>query len=173
MRRFYAAAEDFDGQKIFLSVEETKHLRDVLRLKENDSVRVFDGGGREFACGIERIEKKKTVLKILEETAPTAPESGLNLTLAVALLKGEKFDWVVQKAVELGVTKLVPLNTQRADVRLKETENRLTRWRKIALEAAKQSGRARLMPIEPPIDFEKFIRTEKRRGNFVCRARRR
>jgi len=161
MRRFYAAAEDFDGQKIFLSVEETKHLRDVLRLKENDSVRVFDGGGREFACGIERIEKKKTVLKILEETAPTAPESGLNLTLAVALLKGEKFDWVVQKAVELGVTKFVPLNTQRADVRLKETEKRLTRWQKIALEAAKQSGRARLMPIEPPIDFKKFVRTEK------------
>jgi 16S rRNA (uracil1498-N3)-methyltransferase len=126
-------------------------------------VRVFDGGGRGIRVRIERIEKKKTVLKILEETAPTAPESGLNLTLAVALLKGEKFDWVVQKAVELGVTKLVPLNTQRADVRLKETENRLTRWRKIALEAAKQSGRARLMPIEPPIDFEKFIRTEKTR----------
>ncbi len=161
MRRFYAAAENFDGQKIFLSVEETKHLRDVLRLRENDPVRVFDGGGREFACEIERIEKKQTVLKILEEIVPTAPESRLNLTLAVAILKGEKFDWVVQKAVELGVTKLVPLNTLRADARLKETEKRLTRWRKIALEAAKQSGRARLMPIEPPIDFEKFIGAEK------------
>ena len=161
MRRFYAAAESFDGQKIFLSVEETKHLRDVLRLKENESVRVFDGGGREFACEIERIEKKQTILKILEEAAPIAPESALDLTLAVALLKGEKFDWVVQKAVELGVTKLVPLNTKRADGRLKETEKRLTRWRKIALEAAKQSGRARLMPIEPPVDFEKFIAGEK------------
>jgi 16S rRNA (uracil1498-N3)-methyltransferase len=161
MRRFYAAAEYFDGQKIFLSLEETKHLRDVLRLKENDSVRVFNGGGREFTCVIERIEKKQTVLRILEETAPTAPESGLDLTLAVALLKGEKFDWVVQKAVELGVTKLVPLNTKRADVRLTETEKRLTRWRKIALEAAKQSGRARLMPIQPPVDFEKFIAAEK------------
>ena len=164
MRRFYAAAEDFDGQKIFLSVEETKHLRDVLRLKENDSVRVFDGGGREFACEIERIEKKRTVLKISGENTPTAPESGLDLTLAVALLKGEKFDWVVQKAVELGVTKLVPLDTQRADARLKESEKRLTRWRKIALEAAKQSGRARLMPIEPPIDFERFIGAEKDAG---------
>jgi 16S rRNA (uracil1498-N3)-methyltransferase len=161
MRRFYAAAESFDGQKIFLSVEETKHLRDVLRLKENDPVRVFDGDGGEFACEIERIEKKQTVLKILEKIAPTAPESRLNLTLAVAILKGEKFDLVVQKAVELGVTKLVPLNTLRADARLKETEKRLTRWRKIALEAAKQSGRARLMPIEPPVDFEKFIGAEK------------
>ena len=164
MRRFYAAAEDFDGQKISLSVEETKHLRDVLRLKEDDSVRIFDGGGREFACEIERIEKKRTILKILEETAPTAPESALDLTLAVALLKGEKFDWVVQKTVELGVTKLVPLNTQRADARLKDAEKRLTRWRKIALEAAKQSGRARFMLIEPPVDFEKFVRAEKDRG---------
>lgn len=159
MRRFYAAAENFDGQKIFLSVEETKHLRDVLRLKENDSTRVFDGGGREFLCEIESVEKRKTVLKILEEVAPTAPESNLNLTLAVALLKGEKFDLVVQKAVELGVTKLVPLDTKRADVKLKDASKRLERWRKIALEAAKQSGRSKLTTIVEPVDFGKFIET--------------
>jgi 16S rRNA (uracil1498-N3)-methyltransferase len=157
MRRFYATAENFDGQKIFLSVDETKHLRDVLRLKENDSARVFDGGGREFLCEIEQIEKKKTVLKILEEVAPTAPESDLNLTLAVALLKGEKFELVVQKAVELGVAKLVPLDTKRSDVKLKDAAKRLERWRKIALEAAKQSGRAKLMRIDSPVNFEKFI----------------
>jgi len=159
MRRFYASPENFDGQKILLSIEETRHLRNVLRLQETDKARIFDGEGREFLCEIVTIEKKQTVLKILEEITPTAPESNLNLTLAVALLKGEKFDFVVQKAVELGVTKLVPLNTKRADVRLKETEKRLERWRKIALEAAKQSGRARFMQIEKPVDFEKFIET--------------
>jgi 16S rRNA (uracil1498-N3)-methyltransferase len=128
-------------------------------LKETDKVRVFDGEGAEFLCVIEKIEKKATHLKIIEETAPTAPESDLDLTLAIALLKGEKFDLVLQKAVELGVTKLVPLNTKRADVKLKETEKRVERWRKIALEAAKQSGRAKLMRIEKPIDFEKLVET--------------
>lgn len=159
MRRFYAPPENFEGRQIFLSEDETKHLRDVLRLAAGASVRVFDGAGKEILCEIERIEKKQTVLKIIEELVPIAPESNLNLTLAVALLKGEKFDLVVQKAVELGVAKLVPLNTKRADVRLKDAENRLTRWRKIALEACKQSGRACLMQIETPIDFARFVKT--------------
>ena len=157
MRRFYASIEQFQTKTVTLGVEETRHLRDVLRLKETDKVKVFDGEGREFLCEIEKIEKKESSLKIIEEVSPTAPESDLDLTLAVALLKGEKFDLVVQKAVELGVSRLVPLNTKRADVKLKETEKRLERWRKIALEAAKQSGRARLMRIDAPIDFEKFI----------------
>ncbi|MCY7345241.1 MAG: 16S rRNA (uracil(1498)-N(3))-methyltransferase [Pyrinomonadaceae bacterium] len=159
MRRFYAPIEQFQTETITLALEETRHLRDVLRLKEDVRVQVFDGDGREFLCAIKLIGKKETVLQILEQIVPTAPESDLDLTLAAALLKSDKFDLVVQKAVELGVTKLVPLNTKRADVKLKETEKRLERWRKIALEAAKQSGRAKLMHIESPLDYEKFIQT--------------
>lgn len=157
MRRFYAPIEQFQTTAVSLNLEETRHLRDVLRLKESEKVQVFDGAGREFLCEIQSIGKKETLLGILEEIAPTAPESRLNLTLAVALLKGEKFDLVVQKAVELGVTTLVPLNTKRADVKLKDTEKRVERWRKIALEACKQSGRAKLINIANPVDFEKFI----------------
>lgn len=159
MRRFYASIEQFQTKTIALNLEETRHLRDVLRLKESDKVQVFDGAGREFLCEIQSIGKKETLLEIVEEIAPTAPESKLNLTLAVALLKGEKFDLVVQKAVELGVTKLVPINTKRADVKLKDAEKKTERWRKIALEACKQSGRAKLMRIENPTDFAKFIET--------------
>ncbi len=159
MRRFFAAIEQIDLETITLNLEETRHLRDVVRLKETARVQVFDGGGREFLCAVQAIGKKETVLKILEQIAPTAPESNLDLTLAIALLKGEKFDLVVQKAVELGVTTLVPLNTIRADVRLKDAEKKAERWRKIALEACKQSGRARLMRIENPINFDRFIET--------------
>jgi len=157
MRRFYASIQQFQAETVVLNLEETRHLRDVLRLKETTVVQVFDGAGREFLCEIQKIEKKETLLKIIEETTPPAPESNLNLILAVALLKGEKFDLVVQKAVELGVTSLVPLNTKRADVRLKDADKRLERWRKIALEAAKQSGRAKLMTIEKPSEFMSFI----------------
>ena len=159
MRRFYAPKENFSPDKITLTLEETRHLRDVLRLRAGEKIQVFDGDGKEFLCEIESVSKKETSLQIIREIAPAAPESDLDLTLAVALLKGEKFDLVVQKAVELGVTKLVPLNTKRADVKLREADKKTERWQKIALEACKQSGRAKLMPIEPPVDFDKFLKT--------------
>lgn len=159
MRRFYASIQQFQAKTVVLNLEETRHLRDVLRLKETAVVQVFDGAGREFLCEIQKIGQRETLLKIIEETTPPAPESNLNLILAVALLKGEKFDLVVQKAVELGVTKLIPLNTKRADVRLKDTDKRFERWGKIALEAAKQSGRAKLMAIEKPLEFKNFVET--------------
>jgi len=156
MRRFYAPRENFNSDKITLDADETRHLRDVLRIRAGAEIQVFDGAGKEFLCRIENISKRETMLRIIEETAPAAPESDLNLTLGVALLKGEKFDLVIQKAVELGVTRLVPVSTKRADVKLKETDKKLERWRKIVLEASKQSGRARLMEIAPPVDFKEF-----------------
>lgn len=160
MRRFYAPPENFNGSKISLTIDETRHLRDVLRLHEGEKVNVFDGLGKEFLCEIENIERHKTILEMIEEVSPKSPESNLNLTLAMALLKGEKFDLVVQKACELGVSKIIPLNTKRADVKLKdhkESEKKLERWQKIALEAAKQCGRAKLMQLQVPMDFNRFV----------------
>lgn len=157
MRRFYAPKENCRDKEVVLSLEETRHLRDVLRLRTGEIVRVFDGEGREFSAEIGKIEKRESVLKILEEVSPSAPVSNLDFTLAVALLKGEKFDLVVQKAVELGITKLIPVTTKRTDVKLKDADKKLVRWQKIALEAAKQSGRADLMKIEATQDFTKFI----------------
>lgn len=159
MRRFYAPPENFRDENIFLSEEETRHLRDVLRLRETEKIKVFDGENREFLCEIEKIEKRQTVLKIVEEISPTAAQTSLNLTFAVALLKGEKFDTVVQKSVELGVKTFVPLVTKRCDAKIKDAEKKLERLKKIALEASKQSGRADLMKIKMPVDFEKFIQT--------------
>ncbi len=161
MRRFYAPPENFKNENVVLCEEETRHLRDVLRLRESQQVRVFDGQNREFVCEIFKIEKRQTILKIIEEIEPSASESNLDLTLAVALLKGEKFDIVIQKAVELGVKNFVPLITKRCDVKIKDADKKTERWRKIALEACKQSGRADLMKIETPTDFEKFIKTTK------------
>jgi 16S rRNA (uracil1498-N3)-methyltransferase len=158
LRRFYAPSENFKNETVTLDFEQTRHLRDVLRLRQAEKVQVFDGEGSEFSCEIETIEKKVTLLKIVEAVSPTAPESGLDLTLAVALLKGEKFDLVVQKAVELGVTKLVPLNTKRADVKFASPEKKSERWRKIIVDATKQCGRAKLMKIIDPLDFEKFMK---------------
>lgn len=172
MRRFYAPKQNFysrrsaDGSsahadQIKLDCDETRHLRDVLRLKENDTIRVFDGENREFLCRIEKIGKRETILEIVEETTPSAPMSNLDLTLAVAVLKGDKFEMTIQKAVELGVTKFVPLITKRCDVKLKNADKKLERWKKIIIESSKQSGRADLMKISEPAEFTKFIESAK------------
>lgn len=158
-RRFYAPSENFKDATITLDAEQTRHLRDVLRLRASENAQIFDGDGKEFLCEIETIERKETRLKVIREISPTAPESDLDLTLAVGLLKGEKLDLVAQKAVELGVAKLVPLNTKRADVKFTSSEKRVERWRKIIIDATKQCGRARLMEISEPLDFENFIET--------------
>lgn len=169
-RRFYAPRDNFKNETVSLDFEQTRHLRDVLRLRKCEKVRVFDGEGNEFFCEIETIAKRETLLKFIEKTSPPAPESGLDLTLAVALLKGEKFDLVVQKAVELGASKIIPLNTRRADVKFAGAEKKLERWRKIVIDATKQCGRAKLMHIEKPTQFEEFINfspTHRREGKSL------
>lgn len=160
-RRFHAPPEAFDESSVTLGFDEARHLRDVLRLGRGDEVYVFDGEGREFACAVEEQMRDSALLKIIEEVEPAQPESNLQLTLALALLKGEKFDLAVQKATELGVRSIVPVVTKHADVRLREGsadgEKRKTRWQRIALEAAKQSGRALVPKIYAPVDFNSLI----------------
>src|SRR5437588_3906711 len=104
-RRFYAPPEAFahDGARVVLSAEESRHLRDVLRLRAGDEAFVFDGKGREFACVVSETGVR-AALEVRGRVEPQRPESPLELTLAVALLKGEKFDLVVQKATELGAS---------------------------------------------------------------------
>ncbi|HJR07799.1 MAG TPA: 16S rRNA (uracil(1498)-N(3))-methyltransferase [Pyrinomonadaceae bacterium] len=169
MRRFYAPPDAFapDGATVALAREETQHLRNVLRLKAGDEAFVFDGAGREYACvvaasesGGGRVHAETATLEVRGRVEPQRAESPLDLTLAVALLKGEKFDLVVQKATELGACRIVPVVTKRADVRLKEGRDaaeRVARWRRIALEAAKQSGRARLPEIFAPVAFASLV----------------
>jgi 16S rRNA (uracil1498-N3)-methyltransferase len=156
MRRFYAPRQNFSGSQVTLDADETRHLRDVLRLKTGESVSVFDGEGHEFACTISSIGKKESILEINDPVDPPAAESPLQLTLALSLLKGDKFDLVTQKAVELGVTELVPLETVRSDVRAGDGEKRQLRWQKIALGATKQCGRSTLMRVAPPTAFKEF-----------------
>ena len=161
-RRFYAPPIAFapDGKSATLSAAETRHLRDVLRLRPGDEAYLFDGEGREFRGAVVEIDRSSSVLRVVEEAQPPSPESTLDLTLAVALLKGEKFDVVVQKATELGAHRVVPLITSRADVRIhnpEDAQKKQERWQRIALEATKQCGRARLMKIDAPISYAEFV----------------
>ncbi len=93
----------FSRDSVRLDTDEARYLREVLRLKTGEQVFVFNGEGKEFQCTIEEARRDSSLLKVVSEIEPARPESPLQLTLAVALLKGEKFDLVVQKATELGV----------------------------------------------------------------------
>ena len=164
-RRFHAlpGAFNLNEQSVTLETDEARHLRDVLRLRAGDEVYVFDGRGREYRCAIVRVARDEAELRIENEVEPAKPESQLQLNLCVALLKGEKFDLVVQKATELGVTKLTPLVTRFADIHLRDQSDaakRVARWQRIALEAAKQSGRAFVPEISLPIDFDAVLETD-------------
>lgn len=157
MRRFYAHPESFSQGSVVLDEGETRHLRDVLRIAIAETVSVFDGEGREFECRVEKIEKRSTTLSIVTEIAAAAPESPLQIIVAAAVTPAEKFDLVVQKMVELGVIRLVPLITARTEVKAKAAAHRVERWRKIAFEASKQCGRARSMTISEPREFPDFL----------------
>lgn len=157
-RRFHAPPNAFTQTTITLAADEARHLRDVLRLKPGDEVYVFDGLGHEFRATVSNVRRDVAELRIESEVEPAKPESHLQLNLGVALLKGEKFDLVVQKATELGVTKITPLITRYADIHLRDASDatkRVTRWQRIALEAAKQSGRAFVPEISLPVALEK------------------
>src|SRR2546430_4359392 len=161
-RRFYAPPKTFsdDAKCATLGAEETRHLRDVLRLKSGDEVYVFDGAGREVRGLVQSVTRDSSEISVGDEVEPARPESPLNLTLAVALLKGEKFDLIVQKMTELGIVRVIPVINARADVKIRsdvDAARKLIRWRRITVEASKQCGRARLMDIEDPTVFHDFV----------------
>ena len=159
-RRFFAPPGAFTRDTVRLDVDEARYLREVLRLKAGDQVFVFNGQGKEFQCTVEEARRDSSVLKVVSEIEPARPESPLQLTLAVALLKGEKFDLVVQKATELGVAAITPVTTKLADIRLRDqsdAKKRVTRWQRIALEAAKQSGRTVVPEVGEPVAFGQCI----------------
>jgi 16S rRNA (uracil1498-N3)-methyltransferase len=144
-RLFVAPEQLAQGPRVKLSEEQARYLGGVLRLRPGAEVEVFDGAGRRF-----RAVLGAGVLEI----GALVPEdrSGVDVVLVQALAKGEKMDLVVQKATELGATRIVPLATDRAVVRLEESRSvaRAERWRRIAQEASRQSGRADVPGIDAP-----------------------
>lgn len=154
--RFFAPPGNIFESTIVLDHDESHHLSRVLRLLPGATVYSFDGKGAEYECQVKRVNKDRAELSIIARLSNEV-ESPLQLTLGQAMVKGDKFDWVVQKATELGVTRLVPLLTEHSEFKKAEgRELRLQRWRRIALEATKQSGRRHLLEISEVQSIEQF-----------------
>ncbi|HUY33286.1 MAG TPA: 16S rRNA (uracil(1498)-N(3))-methyltransferase [Pirellulales bacterium] len=147
--RFYVS-EPIVSDRVTLGGEEAHHLIHVLRAKTGQVVTLFDGGGGEFAARIERIGRTGVELAV-EFRREVDRELPCELTLAVALPKGDRQRWLIEKAVELGVWRLVPLETERSVA--EPVDKALQRMRRIVIEASKQCGRNRLMEIASPRDW--------------------
>jgi 16S rRNA (uracil1498-N3)-methyltransferase len=158
MRRFFVRPEDVGVDALRLRGDEADHLARVLRLGPGAQVVVFDGHGHEYEVLVERLESDGVVCRILHHTA-AQPTHTVSITLGQGLPKAEKFEWVIQKTTELGVSEIVPLITERVipHVSLRHIPAKLGRWEKLAREACKQSGRATEPHLWLPTPLETFL----------------
>lgn len=137
-----------------LSGQEARHLGQVMRAKSGDEVVLFDGSGAEFRALVRSVRRDEVELEITERLEIEREAAG-KLTLAVALPKGDRQRWLVEKCTELGVAALIPLQTARSVAQ--PTDNAIERLRRAVIEASKQCGRNRLMEIAPPRQFTDLI----------------
>jgi 16S rRNA (uracil1498-N3)-methyltransferase len=158
MPRVYMPPERITGAEIPLQTREARYILTVLRLEAGDEVTVFDGEGTEYRTELREDDEQGMYLAIQEELHPER-ESPLRITLGQGLLKGDKMKFVIQKATELGVGRIVPLTTARSIPIVEEEREslRMARWERIAQEAAKQSGRTVVPQIEAIHDIADFL----------------
>jgi 16S rRNA (uracil1498-N3)-methyltransferase len=142
-----------------LDARAAMHVR-VLRLREGASITLFDGEGGEFLARLDAFGKRDVEVSLLQHAA-IERESPLAITLVQALATGDKMDWIIQKATELGVAAIQPIQTQRATAKLSadRAEKRALHWQGVAIAACEQCGRNRLPIIQPVLDFGAWLRT--------------
>ena len=153
--RFFAPSASAPGDLVTLPDDEAEHLTRVLRLAPGDRVRVFDGRGAEFESVVEAADKSGVRVRIGAPIA-SAPEARVAVTLAQAVLKGDKMDAVVRDAVMIGVAEIQPIVSARTESSTAALERgrRRERWERIAVSSAKQCGRAVVPPILEPKRLE-------------------
>ena len=151
MNRFYVP----DLNQPILTGDEARHCTQVLRLQPGDTVTIFDGRGREAHCRIDRCDNGSTVQLAVLQPGSSAPLR-TRITLAQAIPK-RSMDLIVQKATELGVSRIVPLISDRTVIQLDERSNKIERWRNVSLEACKQCGNNWLPEIPAPVKASRFL----------------
>jgi len=157
MNRFYLPAPAWHAPSPRLDTSESHHALDVLRLKPDDRVVIFDGEGTEASAQICALEGKSVLLRIGQKS-PTPPLA-CAITLAQAIPKGKNMDLIIQKAVELGAARIAPLLSDRTVVQISgaDAAKKRDKWREIAIEACKQCGQNRLPEIGLPQSPGNFL----------------
>ena len=142
------------NQPVLVDGEEFNHIANVLRKKVHDKICVIDGSGTDYECEIEQINKKDLILKIVNMIDNNS-ETQCDVTVFQALVKGDKFELIIQKLTELGVKNFVPFESEFCQV--KSNTTRLDRLDKISIEALKQCGRSKKVEIGEILSFDKMI----------------
>ena len=138
-----------------LEGDEARHLARVRRVPVGADVEVFDGRGLAVVARVVQVGRDRVELRMVDRLPAPAPSGAARLTLATAIPKGDRFDWLVEKATELGVERLIPLATERSTVDPRSAK--LDRLRRAVIEAAKQCRRDVLMTLDDPTPFDRFV----------------
>ena len=156
--RFYSPTPPSGATSLELPAPAAHHAIRVLRLRVKDAVQLFDGNGHAWQGSISEISGKRVLLENLQACTDNR-ESPLRIVLAQALCGSEKMDWVVQKATELGVTEIQPVQTRRSVARLsgERAGKRTEHWRAVTIAACEQCGRNVLPPVHAPQEFSAWL----------------
>lgn len=156
MRRFYALKENITGNTVLFDRAESAHICRVLRLEPGEQILVCDGSGMDYECTLTACGEKCAAR--IERCFQNKNEPQTELVLFQSVIKNEKMDFVIQKAAELGISRIVPVLTERTVVKITPEEaHKQARWQKIALEACKQCGRSKVPAIEPVCTFQSAV----------------
>ncbi|HEV2693702.1 MAG TPA: RsmE family RNA methyltransferase [Verrucomicrobiae bacterium] len=160
MHRFYLPPESCRGESLRLEGREAHHALHVLRLQRGERVTVLDGTGNEFFCEVREAAKQFLALDVKEKKSSPSPACAI--TLLVAIPKGKIIEGIIQKAVELGASRVVPLLTERVVTQLDDegAEGKREKWQGVAIEAIKQCGAVWLPKIETPQSIGEFLARE-------------
>ncbi|HAW60227.1 MAG TPA: 16S rRNA methyltransferase [Actinobacteria bacterium] len=155
--RFFVSPDHIAEGKVEIIGEDVRHIKDVLRLKVGDVITVCDGRGLECLGRIVGVSDSRVEARVLERRF--IEDAGPHITLFQGIPKGTKMDSIVQKSTELGVSRIVPVMTERTVVRLDERkrESKVSRWRRVTLEAAKQSQRLTAPEITEVVSWERAL----------------
>ena len=155
--RVFVEAALEPGVELELPEASSTHLLRVLRLAAGDPLVLFNGDGHDYAAHLVMPGKRSALVRV-DARLPAATESPLRITLAQALARGDKMDWVLQKATELGVHALAPVVTERTEVKLdaERGSRRMSHWQGVIASACEQSGRARLPHLAEPRRLDAF-----------------
>ncbi|MEP6940672.1 MAG: 16S rRNA (uracil(1498)-N(3))-methyltransferase [Rudaea sp.] len=146
------------GIEVLLPEQAGEHVARVLRLERGHPLILFNGDGREYDATLGALAKRAVIAEVTA-VRDVDRESPLRLTLAQGIARGEKMDWILQKATELGVTRIVPIITERTEVKLDDerAERRVAHWRSVVAGACEQSGRTALPQVEPPQRIDRWL----------------